>query len=606
MSGRKPYLVAAAFLLVFFIPILAGGEGRLSVTGLIDRAQINRGEAINVTLVVSNPSEKVATDCAIEIRAGDATSKGERFSLSPSEEHPETLKLVLDHDGQIQVVALVCWAEGGIAKATVLPISQVNVSSADWLGGRQLQPYWWLATGTTLAMLLLAAWWLRRSPQLGSPILRWKLILGLLLFASLTLLARGLFFSAATLVVPGVVLLLVGLLLWLLGEKDSKRLFSRIQKAGPLEFSMEKTEHFEVLAAKEREFKRPEARVEAADVRSILHNYINLYRLKAHMFESRLIRLNPPVPAVGASREMWLDYLCELAGDDLPDLKHLRGTIRAYEQLKRLFDKELSKKLAGADKDRAGRERKVREALTLIDHFETVSASRNSFVPPHCLTVKADLQMVLDEREAALSTLYQAQSIHPDSLVANYALGFYLTDLVSDHYTAVSYGDNALLSVCKMQDDLRDSYGAVSRVVRDAPVDHPIAAHLRQELERYRNGLLRELQTFLKGVHYAMKNFIAYSIASADLTPREADAIRYAEAASAAYPTNAAYLDTWGFAKLRFGIHNRDRNAVKESLKILTQAVYYSDYSRNDELTKKLIRRHHKQAHDVLRRREWD
>jgi hypothetical protein len=622
--SRKNYLWAVAGLaLGLFIPSTGAAENRLSLTGVVDRVQVKRGETVNVAIVVGNPGEKSVTDCELQIVAGGAARNFGNFSLGPLQEHPETCSLVLENEGQIQVVALVSWTEGGITKATALPLSQVNVSASDWVGRQQIQVYWGPVAVVALALILLAAWRLGRSPRPGSPRLRWALIVVVLLLASLALLARGLFYSAP-LVMSGVVLLLVGLLLWLLGEKETKRLFARLRKAGPLEFlaAQQRREHYEAQVFKDREFKRPEVRLEYVDIGPTLDSYLHLYRLRAYSVEARLIAYDPPVPVLGAWGRSWLDYLPKpkegWLGEDLPSLKRLHTTIKAYEELRSLLNQKISNIIKEALKNPAERDTKVRDAIALIDEYKRAlideykkraASSTDSCVPPHCFTVKADLQMAINDKEAALATLYEGQSHHPDSSVVNYNLAFYLSDLVGDHYTAVIYGDKALAALCDMEDQLRNSYRTVDRMVRDAPVG-ALAAYLKEKLVIYRNGLRKELQTWLKESSYAVKNLIAYAITQGELVPRSDDAYGYAKAAVDAFPKNALYLDTLGFARLKFGSLNRDRSAVAESVRILGKAVYYSDRSSPEpysEPYKEAIRQHRKQACEAIAQaKEWD
>jgi hypothetical protein len=601
-------MAAVALLPVVLAPVSAADASRLSITGLVDRPQIKQGESVNIAVIVGN-SEKAITDCKIRIIAGAASFQSESLSLSPSEEQLVTCTLILENQGHVEILALVSWKEGGIARATSQLISEMTVLPADWFGWRERLAY--AAPALLVALTLLGSllgWWFSHSLRFAS--WRFRLVLVTMTLASLAVATQGLLAGNSTLVVSGLVLLSICGLMSILGERQTKRLLARVQKAGPVEFSIvvERAEYVDVAKASEREFKKPKVRVESAKPEpALLEKYLSFYRLRALSLECRLIGQNPSPPANGTSREKWLESLPAVEvrralGKELPNLQQLYRTIGGYADMKQFFESKISALLERAS-DPNDREIKIFEAIGKIEDFMWHAR----YVPPHCFNVMADLQMVLGHREAAMGTMYSAQSIFPDSVATNYALAFWLMDLANDPYTALVYGDKALAAISKMEDDLKFSYRDAVRRIHVAGPDNQLAPYLRAELELYKHGLRRELGDWLKNVHHTLENFAAYAIARAELVHREEHAKRYAKAAVEAAETRADYLDTLGLVKLNFGIINRDRDEIAEACKLLIRAGKYSRQSGGTRHERRLIRLHQKTASAALRSAaEWD
>lgn len=605
--GRCCQVIGVAVLSVLFTGVSTRGQD-LSVTGFVDRTSIRRGDGLHVTLVLGNPGEKEAHACEIQVIAGAYSCSRQGFSLAAKEEYPVTCTLTPTEEGQVNVVALVSWKDGGVLRAETHLVSQVNVSPREWIERRELQVFGATAVVAMLCVLGLVTWRLRRPRQVRP--VAFRQVRNGLLGVSVVTMMTGLLSTDGTLAVSGSVLLLVSGLLVILGEKETKRLLRRVQKAGPVEFSaaLQRTEYFGVVDAVEREFRRPETRLRtAASLGRNLDKYVAFYKLEAYSLESRLIRDTLLVPPAWPLRKAWLDSLspdvtATLGEAELKKLKRLCRVVEGYHELRELFSSAIDNLIKEAETTPAEAETRAQQGIDILNDFREEADHRDFLVPPHCLAILANLQLAVGKREAAFATLYRAQSQFPETFVSNYLLAFYLRDLADDNYNTVVYADKAIEAVCQMQDSLEQSYLGAKARTRAAPM----APHLRAEVNPYEDYLKRDLGDWLRLLRHEMENLAAYAIASAGLVYREDDARRYAESAVASSPTKAEYMDTLGLVKLTFGVVNRDREEVREALKLFNRAAHYFE-QRSGDHNRRLIRLHQRKAAEALRSaEEWD
>ena len=592
---------------------MAAAENGLSIRGYVDRTTVEQGVEISITAIVANTGDKEAKNCSVEIIPGSLACKPTDFALGPKEEQAVSCKLTLRDEGQLNVVALASWKEtaaapdgsaAAVSRTTGQLISEVRVSSLSWFKRPELQVFAWL----TLVILFLL-WRLRRYFLGADRSFSW--VVGALVIASSIALVSGIQFHDGALGIAGLVLLFVAALLMIQGEKATKRLLSRLHKAGPLEFwvTNEKTKYFAVVDAGKNQFLQPKTLLDLALTNgNALSRYLDLYRLKMYVIESRLTPLNPRVPESGVARKVWFEslasqYTATLDKASSTELKTLYRSIEGYEKLKKLFDESLSNLLkeAKAAKEEEERNTKVEDAITLLADFRK-DASAENFVPPTCLVILAHLKAIVETEEAAFSMLYQAQSDAPESLVSNYMLCFYLMDVANDSYTALRYGDLALKAVQELE-KFPDWEGACAEV--SGAKGSAFADHLRDRLDPYRGHKNKELKDWLQGLRPGVENDLAYLIATLVLVYREGDAKRYAKAA-VDFDSNTDYLDTLALVMLNFGIANRDRREVREGWKLFTRVAREFDHSAS-AFERELNRVHLERASVMLSSADdWD
>jgi hypothetical protein len=564
---------------------------------------VRPGSSIRLTLLVANPGPAVADDCVISTVPESAGCEPASFSLAPNEERIVECSIILDEPGQTNVLAAVAWKEGGTAaRATTELIGQATVAAPGWFERQES----FIAGAAVLVAGVILLFRFRRSLFGRHLIFVYAVIV--MIGIALLLLALGLFGNdKGVFVLYGSVLVVISTVLAILGEKDAKRLLSRVQKAGPIEFSAaaERIQYYDVVQARERDFKKPSTRVDSVmQAGSALQKYVDLHRLEALSFESRLVRENPPAPGT-QTRLDWIRSLpaatTAVLGSELEELERLYKVITGYETFSTLFRTGIHTRMETARTDRTQRTSKVREAIDIINDFRRVTDPDS--IPAHCLTILANLHLVIGENEAAFSTLYQAQSIFPRAIVSNHLLAFYLMDLANDSYTALAYEDKALESVREYQKSVTAWHADCAGRIKN--MNNNLANHLRSELERYDGHQLEALQGWLDRLRRQIENNVANAIAMSELIYREEDAKRYALAAVESDPNNADYLDTLGLVKLTFGMANRDREEVREALKLFNRAAHQYEQS-GSSYERKLIRLHLKRAKSALRSaQEW-
>jgi hypothetical protein len=462
--------------------------------------------------------------------------------------------------------------------------------------------------------LFVSEW--KRWVEAGSA--RFRRMLIILLLPSIAVLAVGLYSGNGTLVISGLVSLMIYGSLNFLGAERTKRILTRLQKAGPIEFSVavEKTEYYEVVKAKEREFRKPQTRIDfATKVRDNLDLYIHFYRLKAHRIEAGLIKLpnvtppRTPPDSWPGEQQRWLDELPQdakkLKDVNLDELKELYRLIGGYGKLKELFDASLSELLKEADTRPVINNAKVEDAIDALKEFRNQPANSDLILPPHYFAALAHLQIVIGSTEAAFATLYESHYAFPNTPASNYLLAWYLCDLSDDYYTALAYADRALKAVGTMNEAISDCYFGIRKACRGTEAS-PLRDYLVNQLKPYKDNLKRDLQVWLKEVRHSFENFAAYAIAATELVSREDDAIKYAKSAVESDPENGAYLDTLGLVRLNFGLINRNKEDVREAQKLFNRAAHYLN-KKGGDFEQKVIRLHQTKASAMVRVAEdWD
>jgi hypothetical protein len=225
-----------------------------------------------------------------------------------------------------------------------------------------------------------------------------------LIATAVIILATGLLSAAGgAFVLYGLILLVIATVLSILGEKGTRLLLARVQKAGPIEFlvAAERIQYYEVVQAKERDFIRPSFPIVIVFGNALDLN-IKLHRLRTYALESKLIGENPTAPAANISRLQWIESLpsgkTAVLGDELKELKELYCIIEGYEKLKTLFDSQIRGLLEEARSDKGKRNINLKEAVRIISEFRQ-QATDLKFVPPHSLTIKAYLHLLLRKRD---------------------------------------------------------------------------------------------------------------------------------------------------------------------------------------------------------------
>lgn len=297
--------------------------------------------------------------------------------------------------------------------------------------------------------------------------------------------------------------------LTILGEKGARRLLTRVQKAGPVEFlvAADKIQYYEVVEARERDFKKPSVSVDWV-MRSgrTLNNYISLYRLEAYSLESELINKNLNAPTEEVSGLKWIESLTAeepAVKDKLEELKKLYRTLHGYEEFKKLFDDDIHRLLREAKTDKTKRDSNVREAIELIKQFRSRLPEEKS-VPPHSSATVAHLHLVLGENELAFATLYQAQSDFPNAIVSNFWLAFFLMDVANDSYTALGYADKAREEAVQLQGAIHSWHSGWRD--RTKGVDNALAKHLEVELDTYDRHTMKKLEDWLGSLRHQLEN----------------------------------------------------------------------------------------------------
>lgn len=579
-----------ALLFVVLAPGIAAAESRLSMTIFVDRTTIDVGRSINITVLVANTGDTSAERCRIEITPGQVACTSPSFSVASKREQAVTCNLTISDDGPVNVVAFVYWNEAGDSqdapsKVVAQSISEVTVTQREWFKLSERQRF--SAVAVVLLIFGSLIWLLLLRWRSSGKYLSFARIRSASVIVSLGVLASGIILNNGTMVVAGLALLLVCALLIILGKKGTKRLLLRVQKAGPIEFSVavHATQSLAITDARKRAFKKPSASLDSAlSSGAALHHYLDLYRLKMFVLESKLIPQNPPVPPAVNGRRDWFETLparvtAALAVTDSAQLKEAYRTVQGYEEFAELFDLYVGPLLRKAKAGKTERIEAVTHAKILTQHFME-KASRDDFaLPPNCLVIRAHLELALGAKEAAFSILYQAQNDSPLSLVTNYALCYYLMDLADDSYTALGYGDKALASLRKLDKELF-AFTEKSVELRNLSTSVAFAKRLKEELEPYVIDKNKDLKNWLTKARLGVSNLVAYVIADSVLIDREEEARSYAQAIVDADPNND-FLDTWGLVRLNFGIANRDRKEVRAARKLFIQIARSWESSGN-------------------------
>jgi len=553
---------------------VAHAESRISIAGFVDRTSIEPGSAIDITVVVGNTGDTTAQNCSIEIVPTFLKCNSEAFTLASKAERAVNCRIAAPGEGFWNLVAVVRWEEQdsgkpGYWRAAVQPISEITVTQPGWRRRPEIGGYAALTVGLLAIAGLL--WLLSRPPSKRKR--RFKHIKGAAIVISFAVLTSGIILNNGTIVVSGLTVLLIYAFLVVLGRGPTKRLLSRVQKAGPLEFSVAvHVESMAVVAARGRAFRKASTRLDDALARGdALGHYVDLYRLKMYLIESKLIPNNPRLPGAGVRREDWFGGLSAtttslLGAGEIDELKELYRIVRGYEEFKNLFDQSVRPLLRQARDDKTNRRTHVGHAKT---HVEDFAARRDFALPPNCLVLRAALELTLGAREAAFGTLYQTQDQFPANFVSNSALCYYLMDLADDSYTALRYGDKALAALRKLEKELFDSTERCVEI-RNLATRVAFAERLKDLLEPYVVNKNKELKDWLTKVRHGVSNNVAYVIANSVSIDRENDARSYAKESFEANPNND-YLDTWALVRLNFGIANRDRKEVKAARKLFTR-----------------------------------